>query len=68
MPELPGQGTLQELLVLTDGIHQQVEVLLDSIGLLKEGLRHRRGQQREGSKIHHLQAATQQQGSQLWVL
>lgn len=55
---LPGQSLLQEFFVLTDGIHQQVKILLDSIGLFKQGPWHCGWEQREGRVIHHLQAGS----------
>lgn len=63
---LPGQSLLQEFSVLTDSIHQQVKILLDSVGLLKQGPWHCRWEQREGGIIHHLQAGMQH-SSQVWA-
>lgn len=63
---LPGQSLLQEFFVLTDSIHQQVKILLDSIGLFKQSPWHWRREQREGCIIHHLQAGMQQ-NSQVWA-
>ena len=63
--KLPGQRMLQEFFVLADSIHQQIEILLNSVRLFKQGTWHCRREQRERSIIHHLQTRKQQQSSQV---
>lgn len=53
-PPVPGQSLLQKGSVLADGIHQQVEVPLHSIGLLQQGPGDQRGEEREWGIAHHL--------------
>lgn len=64
---LPGQSPLQELFVLTNSIHQQVEILLYSVRLFEQGARDCGGEQREGSVIHHLQTGRQRRSSQVYA-
>lgn len=63
--KLPGQSMLQEFFVLANSIHQQVEVLLNSVRLFKQGTWYCRREQREGGVIHHLQTRMWQQRSQV---
>lgn len=65
---LPGQSMLQEFFVLTNSIHQQVKILLNSVRLFKQGTWYCRRKQCEGGIIHHLQTRMEQQSSQVYAV
>lgn len=59
--KLPGQSMLQEFFVLANSIHQQIKVLLNSIGLFKQGTWYCGREQGKGSVVYHLQTRMRQQ-------